>query len=213
MHTQVRQIVIAGWLAPLFFFGKLAAAAEIGFAPAVQDASDGDRVILDIMVDGLGEDAGPSLGAFDIDVMFDAGAVGFVSYTIGADLGFFLDDSDTSTVDSGVIDLAASSLEDPSTLTAIQGATVELATIVFDVISLPEASSTVVEIDPDDPFLALSDEDFQPLVINGFSDARIRNPPAGAPAPGSIILLAGGWVLLNGVNRDKPARSSRRRGS
>jgi hypothetical protein len=164
-------------------------AITLGFDPASQVANTGDTVSLDLVASGLTSGGSDSIGGFDVDVLFDDSVLGFVGGTTGTGLGSI---SDFYFASGGVVDAFAVSLELPADLDALQGSTVVLATLAFEVLDLAPGTSTTVAIDSSDQFLLVSDAaSAAPLPITALDNGTIR-----APAPGVLALLSIGLAAL-----------------
>jgi acyl-homoserine-lactone acylase len=116
-----------------------ASAATISIDPIGPIPAVGGTLTVDVVVDGLA--VPPSLGAFDLDLTFDAGVFSVLDVVFGTSLGDPLLDafSDWSAL-GGVLDLAEVSLLGQSALDALQaGGTFVLATITFEAIGAGDA--------------------------------------------------------------------------
>lgn len=210
MSEQFRTVLV---LLSLFAGGMAAGpcfGAAIGFTPSQQNATDGDVVSVDIIATGLGNGASPSIGSFDLDVLFDAAVLSFQSYSIGSALGVSPVDASLGDLGGGLIDLAALSLEDPADLNASQSSTVSLASLSFQVVSLAVGASTTISIDSADSLLLLGDENYDSLTITGLSSAKIVNPST-VPLPQTWLLVGLGLGLLRFSPRHSRACGNRRR--
>jgi hypothetical protein len=74
-------------LSVLLMQTPVAHAALIALQPSSTYATTGDSISLDLVVSGLGNFGPDSLGAFDISVGYDPGALSFTSYSLGNFLG------------------------------------------------------------------------------------------------------------------------------
>lgn len=172
-----------------------AEAVTIGFLPASQDAMPGDTVFLDLVIDGLGAGGPDSLGAFDIDVAFDAAALSLVGFSLTellGDTGFgeALDIS-LGEIVPGLVNVSVLSLLLDFELDALQASMFPLATFEFFVDSLAPGSETVVFVDT---VFALGDAFGGGLPVTGLGDGVIRNPRSTGPGPG--VPEPGTWALL-----------------
>ena len=80
---------ILGTLAALLL-GMGAANADpiLSLDPALQTAAPGDMVSVDLVASAIPADG---IAAFDIDIAYDAGALSFMGYSLGASLGAAID--------------------------------------------------------------------------------------------------------------------------
>lgn len=179
-------------------------AVTLSLQPALQTASSGDIVSLDLVIDGLADTAPGALGAFDVDVIFDASVLTFQSYSLGLGLGdtLLLEalDSSFGDIGGGIIDLAETSLLSPGQLDPLQSSSFTLATLDFFVSSLLPGNSTVVSVNALDPNLYLGDSNGNPLSLDTTSDAVIRNPAVNVPEP-NILALIGLGLMGMGATR------------
>lgn len=166
-------------------------AVTLSLLPTTQTAGPGDTISLDLTIAGLGDFAPDSLGAFDVDILYDTTALTFDNYTLGSFLGdeFSGEVLDLSLGDlGGFINVAELSLLLPSELDAIQPDTFTLATLDFTNL-LVEGEFTTVAIDT---VYALGDGFGYGLTLDGTSDAHISS----VPEPSTLVLMSLGLVGL-----------------
>jgi hypothetical protein len=154
-------------------------------------AANGESVVLDIIVGGLGDFAPDSIGAFDISIDFDALALSFSSYALGGYLG---DIGLTQALDSsfgdlgGSVNLAEVSLLAAAGLDALQPGEFILASLNFDVIDLPLGAPSVFSLAQG---AILADTEGFALQTNSNASATLVGG-APVPIPGTLFLLLGG---------------------
>lgn len=154
-------------------------------------AANGESVVLDIIVGGLGDFAPDSVGAFDINIDFDALALSFSSYALGGYLG---DIGLTQALDSsfgdlgGSVNLAEVSLLAAAGLDALQPDEFILASLNFDVINLPLGAPSVFSLAQG---AILADTEGFALQTNSNASATLVGG-APVPIPGTLFLLLGG---------------------
>jgi hypothetical protein len=182
----------------LFVVVNQASAVTLSLLPETQTATSGDMISLDLVIDGLGDFAPDSLGAFDVDITYDTSLLSFQSYSLGWDLGdlslFEAIDTSGGEGNPGVIDIAEISLLSSVELDAMQSSGFILASLDFSVDALMAGNSTTVSIDP---LLMLSDGFGNLLTLEGTTDALISAP---VPVPSTLILFSSGLLFL-GVAR------------
>jgi hypothetical protein len=153
-------------------------------------------VTVDLVVAGLTAGGVPSLGVFDVDIIFDLAALGFSSYVLGPSLG---DLTATEALDlslgdlgGGAVNVAELSLLPATELDALQAASFPLATLQFTVGALPVGGSTTVAISTMNPLLG--DAFGNSLPLEGTTDGVIRNPDTSplVPEPASVLV----WSVL-----------------
>ncbi|MEJ2693424.1 MAG: hypothetical protein P8166_10310 [Candidatus Thiodiazotropha sp.] len=71
----------------LLSMATLAGAVTLSLEPSASTAKVGDTVSLDLMISGLGDYIGDSLGDFDLEVMFDSSVFSFDGYSLADYLG------------------------------------------------------------------------------------------------------------------------------
>lgn len=193
----------------------LAGAVTIGFDPAMGMAMPRDTLFVDLVIAGLGAGGAPSLGVFDIDIVFDAGALTFVDFALTDSLGDDFDPGfgnafDTSGGDLGlgIANVGIVSLLLDFELDLLQSNTFPLVTFEFIVDVLPPGADTTIGVDSID---ALGDSfGFDLLPLAGApGTALIENPPGGPgpgiPEPGTLALLGVGLAAA-WARRRQPKR-------
>jgi hypothetical protein len=185
----------------LLFASNASAAIILSAIPSTSNVAPGDIVQIDIVIDGLTADAADSLGAFDIEVGFDATALSVDSFSVGNLLGDsdFFEALDDSFVDlSGIANLAVVSLLFDDELDALQPASFVLASIAFSVDILDVGSSTDIVFGT----IVLSDAFGDLLIVANSNIATLTNPDSVAVnAPTSLALITFALVVLFGRRR------------
>jgi hypothetical protein len=176
-------------------------AVVISFSPATQPGSTGDFVSMDLFVSGLGAGAPPSLGVWDLDVGYDAARLSVDGWILSDELGDVAsgDALDLSFGDfGGILSLGVLSLLPPGNLDLLQGSTVTLATITFEVLALGPDESTSVTVDT---IYSLGDGFGEPLEVTAEREGTIGN--ASVPEPASVVLIFAGLLGLRSVARSR----------
>ena len=135
-HTNFVRIVAA--LAILVVASSDASATILlSPAPSTQTIAAGGLTTIDLRIAGLGAGVAPSLGAYDVDLMFDPSVLSFVSATFGdgvlgnqLDL-FGLGNVSFLTPSTGMVNLFELSLDTPADLNALQADAFVLASLSF----------------------------------------------------------------------------------
>ena len=183
-----------------FVSAGTAEAITLGFDPASQQVSVGSSVSVRVAVSDLGNGAAPSLGTFDLDVLYDPAVLGFTGVVFGDPvLGDQLDlagggslvDFDASA--AGALNLFELSVDLPADLDDLQAGAFTLATLTFEALA-PGTSSL------DFSALVLGDSLGDPLDADALSAGSITVVPE--PAPSSLTLL--GILLLALARRIGP---------
>jgi hypothetical protein len=175
------------------------AAIILSAVPSTSTAAAGEIVQIDIVIDGLTAGAADSLGAFDIEVDFDATALSVDSFSVGSLLGDFdfFEAIDDSFVDlGGIVNLAVLSFLFDDELDALQPASFVLATIIFSVDTLDVGSSTDIAFGS----IVLSDAFGDLLTVDDSIIATLTNPDSvavNAPTTQALLLFSIISVFFN----------------
>ena len=195
----MRRFLIVIYALILLVLANHTAAVTLSLQPVSQTAMPGDTVTLDLVIDGLGDFAPDSLGAFDIDIAYDTSVLTFIDYTLGPGLGALLTEAlDFSLGDSGgTVNIAELSLLEnddvssyfciPPYLDEIQPGSFTLASLDFTVDVLDPGASTIVAIDTVN---ALGDGFGHALTVESTTDAVI----SAIPVPAAIWLFGSGLI-------------------
>lgn len=169
-----------------------AMAVAITITPATQTITLGNTAAVDIGISGLGDHAAPSLGVFDLDILFDPAILSFNSVVFGDPvLGDQLDLSGfgslTSVITgSGTVNLFELSLDSAADLDSLQPGEFILARILFDSLTVG-ASSLQVSIND------LGDANGAPIAAT-VTDANIT--VSAIPEPDALFLLTAGLLVI-----------------
>lgn len=150
----------------------------------------GDLVSVKIMVDGLGDGIGLSLGAFDINIAFDMSALSFAGYNLFDDLGdlnFFeaVDDS-LGDLGGGIVNIEESSYISNEDLWEFQPPSFAIAELFFTVVTAPSISQISVD------GAVFFDVNGDLINITGVNNTSIT----AVPSPASSMLMGLGLIVL-----------------
>ncbi|MEM6682437.1 MAG: cohesin domain-containing protein [Pseudomonadota bacterium] len=175
-------------LVALGFFNSQASAAGLAITPSLTIVNLGDQVVLDLDAEFLGDGVAPSIGSFDIDVLYDQDSLAFVSVDFGMGLDLFGFGS-LQTFDAGVpgiVNIAEMSLDLPSDLDALQMSSFTLATLVFDTLKV---GTSIVTASVNSAFDA---EGVEPIVFE-----VLTGTVTVVPVPGALPLMLS--AILGGI--------------
>jgi hypothetical protein len=172
-------------------------AVSLGFDPAAQTTTVGSSVGVQLRVSDLVAGGAPSLGEFDLDILFDPAVVSFASVTFGdPGLGDQLDPSGLGSLIGadgsvpGQVNLFEVSLDLPSDLDTLQPASFVLATLTFDAIGAGVSPLTLA-------INAFGDALGDPLAIAALETGEITvNAAAAIPEPATGLLVGVGWAVM-----------------
>jgi hypothetical protein len=173
-----------------------ASANTITVLPSSQNVGLGNQASVSLTIAGLGNGTAPSVGAYDIDVMFDPTVLSFNSAIFGNQLDILgLGDLQFVTPGAGDVDLFELSLDSASDLNNLQAASFILATLTFDTIGTGTSPITLT-------LNALGDADGKALaadLVNGSVTVSQQGGPSPVPEPSSLVLIVGAAPLLIGL--------------
>lgn len=182
MKANLRSVL---WLMCLVF-ATSASAATLSLIPSPSTLAPGSTVSVDVVIAGLGDSTAPSVGAFDLDVLYDPAVFSLVQVSFADGLGDPLAEVLTGSSNGGTsVNAFAVSLLTSAQLVASQPDTFTLMTLEFDA-SAPGAGSFDVSVND------VGDEDGAPLPITSITPAQVIVSPANIPA----IPTVGTWMLL-----------------
>ncbi len=184
-----------------FFITIHAQSTTIGFDPSFTSVTQGDSFDVELFISDLGNGVAPSLGAFDIDVAFDASIISFTGATFGdPGIGDQLDLSGFGLNPSGIapspgsVNLFEVSLDFPFDLDDFQAPAFTLATLSFDAIAV---GVSMLQIDRS----VLSDSLGAPLRADTLLIGEVVVDPV--PEPMTLLLVGFGLLGFAGVSRRK----------
>lgn len=152
--------------------------------PAAQSVDLGDQTSVDINISGLGAGTAPSVGAYDIDVGFDASILAFNSVAWGTGLDLSFGSIRFASPSSGNVNLFEVAIAPEVFVNALQPASFTLATLTFDTLAkgLTPLSLGVNSISDASGFIPLAAQTI---------DGSIR-----VPEPSTLLLMLIGFSAL-----------------
>ncbi len=122
----------------------VAQTVSVDLLPAAQEVVLGDSVDVDLVISGLGAFAPPSLGVFDLDIMFDPAILSFQSAVFGDELDHSGLGSITQVLPGVMnINMFELSLDNAADLDALQPGSFKLATLTLDAVAVGTSSLTL----------------------------------------------------------------------
>lgn len=186
---------LRGWLLSLGAAAAVSGASAAGAAtlflsPSSATPAVGSPFTVDLVVAGLGSGAAPSLGAFDVSIVFDASVVGFSGASFGALLGTPPGEATAEALPgAGSVSLAEVSFLSPAALDAQQPASFTLATLTF--VASSEAPTTI-SIGP----ALLGDAFGRPIGLETPLGSTQVTATSAVPEPGAFLLYAAGLLVV-----------------
>ncbi len=167
-------------------------AVTIAVEPVSQVVTVGGSAHVELVISGLGGNAAPSLGVFDLDFLFDPSIMTFSTASFGNQLDLFGFGSVTAVDAStpGVVNLFELSLDSASDLNNMQAGSFKLSELWFDTFSIGNAVFNV-------SMNNIGDADGEPIDEVNIVGGRISSVPLPAPF---LLLLYGivGLVIIRG---------------
>ncbi|MBY0243117.1 MAG: cohesin domain-containing protein [Burkholderiaceae bacterium] len=193
LRNRAQQQIKTALSACLLAAGILSApamATTISFSPSAANVGIGGNVAVDVRVSGLG--AGTDLGAFDLNVLFDASLLNLTGYALGASLGdtslFEALDISLGNTAAGKFNLSEISLL--SDLSAQQDA-FTLATLYFSGAAVGSSALSLGDVLLGDAF-----GNALPADLQGASVTSV-------PEPHNLALFLAGLALAGAVRRQR----------
>lgn len=191
-------------------------AVGLTFVPASQDVNIGDTAVVDLQVVGVGNFTFPSLGAFDVTVLFDPSILSFVGATFGGFLGDIGlgEASATTTPGAGGVNLFEVSLLEgnaatcvlcvPPYLNDLQPSSFVIASLSFQALASGSSQLSLSNV-------ILSDENGDELVnpdlLTGVINVRSGGGGVVIPEPSTLLLFG---TSLCGIGWWQSRRASRK---
>lgn len=192
-------------LAALLLSAGTTGAVTLSFQQAEIAVAPFQTFRVDIGISGLGDGTSPSVGAFDLDVLYDPSQVSFLNGAVGTGLG----DPDLFEAEvlafqgaDGTVDIAELSFLEPEELDSFQPEAFTLATLWFECLG-PGLSS--IGIDSDDLFFYVGDAEGGSLEMVLGDPVRVTQAPV--PEPGTLLLIGSGLAGLGVWRRRKASQA------
>lgn len=144
----MKRFVYLASMVSLFLSISIAKAASLEFVPSLHNTTVGNTVNIAVRISGLGNQVAPSLGVFDINVVYDSSILSLSSAIYGDPiLGDQLDINGigsikTTTPTTGSINLFELSLDPASVLDSQQAGEFILANLSFNTLAIGNSSLT-----------------------------------------------------------------------
>lgn len=175
--------------------GAHAFGASVSLIPDSQTIGVGDTADFDLYISGLGSYETPSLGAFNLDIMFDQNILAFEYLIFSPYLGDpdpsnFKTDSSVDTTTPGAVGLYEVSFLPAFDLDLLQPASFTLASLTFTMINLGFSDLILENV-------VLSDSFGQEITGPMLQGAKVYP----VPVPCTFLLLLGGLAGLAGLRK------------
>lgn len=192
MHKRMKKhIAIAGLLGASVLGAGQANAVYLQVVPTASSVNVGSTLQVDVTIGDLSDYSAPSLGAYDLSVLFDASQLQFTGVSWGTGLDVLqlgsLTQQDVSGASTGLVNFAEISFDDIVTLNDMQPAAFTLFSVYFTALAIGESQ---IALDA----LALGDAEGLALTADSITGADV----AVVPLPAALPLLASGLLLLMG---------------
>ncbi len=188
--------IFATLIALSISFALNSQALTIDLSPSAQELQLGDNLTLDVKVSDLANATAPSLGVYDLNLMFDATRVS-ISNIIWGDAvkgnqlnlnGFgSLQMSDAS--NSGTLNLFELSFDDVWSLNNLQAESFSLFSVIFSTIAVGPAEFTL-------DVNALGDANGDSLLADSIGTSKVMINAVSVPEPATSFLFLIGLIAL-----------------
>lgn len=194
MEKRLLVVAISGLVGMVYC--PPAKADLLSVTPTTQSAGIGSSVGVEVTISGLGASSAPSLGAYDVNILFNPGILQFLDAVIGDPvLGDQLDLSGFGSISSvtpgaGTVELFELSLDSIDDLNNLQAPAFVLATLDFKAIGVG-TSPVSISIN------ALADAYGDALTAGIQNGTVVVSSVAAVPEPTSLLLLTTvlAWVV------------------
>ncbi|MCB1701183.1 MAG: PEP-CTERM sorting domain-containing protein [Pseudomonadales bacterium] len=202
--TVVRQYLkkqaASGLAAVMLLFVSLSVnAVMISVSPSTQTVNVGDSVFVDVIASGLGTGTAPSIGAFDLDVLFDSAILSASTVTFGSGLDVLGLGSLQGVFGANPVNVFEVSFDTVADLDALQPDTFLLFTIGFNAIAQGVSDIDLFIND-------VSDAEGNTLAVDTVSGEINVERAQGVPTPATLMLLGLGLAAL-GFSRKKVSQA------
>lgn len=187
----------------LIGFSVSGSATTISLIPSEMNINQDGSVLVDVVVSGLGYDSAPSLGVFDLDVLYDPGILSITNVEFGNQLDIFGLGSyqSVSEPSAGNLNLFELSYDFAEDLDLYQLDTFSLAALTFSSVA-PGFSDITLGIN------SFGDSNGDPLVVDSLNSASINVSPVPLPGTFGLFVLGLGGLLFSRLYQRRKCTSA-----
>ncbi|HOY22302.1 MAG TPA: cohesin domain-containing protein [Cellvibrio sp.] len=171
-------------------------ALTIDLSPSAQELQLGDNLTLDVKVSDLADATAPSLGVYDLNLMFDATRVSISTIIWGdavkgnqLDLNGFGSMQMSDASNSGILNLLELSFDDAWSLDNLQAGNFSLFSVIFSTIAAGPAEFTL-------GVNALGDANGDSLLADSIGTSKVMINTVAVPEPAASFLFLIGLIAL-----------------
>ena len=178
-------------------------ALTIDLSPSAQELQLGDNLTLDVKVSDLADATAPSLGVYDLNLLFDATRVSISNIIWGdavkgnqLDLNGFSSLQMSDANNPGILNLFELSLDDVWSLNNLQAGSFSLFSVIFSTIAAGPAEFTL-------GVNALGDANGDSLLADSIGTSKVMINAVAVPEPAASFLFLIGLIALGFVRMKK----------
>jgi hypothetical protein len=184
----------------LLYYPFILHATLISFNPSTQNVVLGNSFAVDLNISGLGDYSPESLGAYDLDILFDPAIIAFQNVVFGTGLdiwGFSANPRDAVISSPGILDIYEVSFDTEDDLNNFQAGSFTLATLTFGTLTPGTSLLNILLNDLSDAsgYLSLASD-----IENGSATVTSTAP---IPEPATLLLFSAGLMGFGILTRKR----------